>query len=257
MELNAIVPPGTVAPKAEFHAEKALELDDNLAGAYLALGVVKTMRDYDLATRETYYRQALQKNPNYRTARLWLANNYAVQGKFEEAEAEILRAKEIDPLSYGVRMQLAELYWYWRKPDQVIEQANQMLALRPESDGAYGLLARAYAQKRDFDQAFAALEKIPTDNLMRVAVLVAAGRAADAGKLDETILNYEEEKNSPYKAACVYAGLGENDAAFASLEKAYQTRQADLISMKIDPAFESLRDDARFNDLLRQTHLAE
>ena len=85
MEFNAIVPPGTVVALAELHAAKALELDDSLAGAYIALGAVKTMQNYDLQTRENYYKQALLKNPNHRTARLWLSNIYTVQGKFEEA----------------------------------------------------------------------------------------------------------------------------------------------------------------------------
>ncbi len=258
MELNAMVPPQTVAALAESHARRALELDDNLAGAYLALGAVTTMQNYDLAERERFYRLALQKNPNYRTARLWLANNYTVQGKFEEAEAEILRAREIDPLSYGVRMQLAELYWYWRKPDKAIEQAEQMLALKPDDgSGAYSLLARAYLQKNDFDKAFAALEKIPTDSLMRFALLNADGRRDEAGKYAEAFINSGEGKNSPYKVADVYALLGEKEKAFAWLEKAYQMRQADLVSLKIDPAFDDLRDDERYQDLLKRVHLAD
>lgn len=256
MELNAVVPPQTVAPKAEFHANRALELDDSLAGALLALGAVKTMNDYDLATRENYYKMALLKNPNFRTAHLWLANNYTVQGKFEEAEREILRAAEIDPLSVGVRLHLAELYWYWHKPDQVIEQANLILAVSPDDDGAYSLIVRAYVQKEDFDNAFAALEKIPSDNLMRVAFLVAAGRAPEARRFAEAVINSPEAKNSPYKIACVYAGLGDRENAFAWLEKSYRARQADLVSIKIDPAFASLRDDERYADLLRRVNLS-
>ena len=64
------IPPGTAAPKAEFHAQRALILDADLAGAYIVLGVVRTMKNYDLRTREDYYKQALVKNPNHRTARL-------------------------------------------------------------------------------------------------------------------------------------------------------------------------------------------
>ncbi|MGI8786952.1 MAG: winged helix-turn-helix domain-containing protein [Pyrinomonadaceae bacterium] len=258
MELNAVVPPGTVAPLAEAHANKALELDDSLASAMIALGAVKTMNNYDLATREIYYKQALLKNPNHRTAHLWLSTNYTVQGKFEEAEREIFRAQEIDPLSVGVHLTLAELYWYWRKPDKVIEQADLMLAANPnDGDGAYSLIARAYAQKGDFERAFAALEKIPSDNLMRVFIYAAAGRADEARKFAEAFANSEEAKNSPYKVACTYALIGDKDKAFAWLEKSYDLRQADLVSMKIDPALDGLRDDARYQDLLRRVHLAD
>ena len=131
MELNTAVAPGTAAPLAELHANKALAMDDSLAGAYLALGVVKTLTNYDLAERERYYRQALLKQPNHHTAHLWLSAIYTAHGEFAQAEAEALRAQEIDPLSYGVRLTLADIYFYWRKPDKVIEQAELMLVLNP------------------------------------------------------------------------------------------------------------------------------
>lgn len=255
MELNAVVPPGSTALLAESHALKALELDDSLAGAYLALGAVKTISNYDLAERERYYRQALLKNPNYRTAHLWLAVNLTVQGKFAEAETENLRAQELDPLSFGVHLQLAELYWYWRKPDKVIEQAKLMLTISPGNGGANSLLARAYAQQGDFEKAFAALKEIPSDNLMRVFIYAAAGRAAEARTFAEAFAGSDEAKNSPYKVGCVYALTGDKEKAFAWLEKAYQMRQADLVSMKIDPSFDELRGDPRFAELQRHLNL--
>ena len=256
MEFNAVVPPGTVAPQAEFHATKALELDDSLAMAYMVLGAVKTMNNYDLAERERYYQQALLKNPNHRTAHLWLSNLYTVQGKFEQAEREILRAQEIDPLSFGVRLTLTELYYYWRKPDKSIEQANLMLVANPGGEGAYVYLAMAYAQQGDIAQAFAALEKIPSDNLMRVVVLAAAGRIDEARAITEKVAKSDLAKNSPYKVACAYAVSGDKETAFAWLEKSYAARQADLVSLKIDPAFDSFRDDTRYADLLRRVGLA-
>lgn len=255
MEFNAIVPPGSVAPLAESHASRALELDDSLAGAYVALGAVKTMNNYDLAERERYYKVALQKNPNHRTAYLWLANNFTVQGKFQQAEQEILRAQEIDPLSYGVHLTLAELYWYWHKPDRIIEQANFMLTANPGDGGAYGLLARAYAQQGDFENAFLELEKIPADNLMQLTIHVGAGRRHDARVFAERFERSGEAKNSPFKLAGVHSLLGDREAAFEWLEKSYKLRQADLVSLKIDPAFDSLRNDPRYHDLLARLHL--
>ena len=256
MEFNAIVPPGSVAPQAEFHAQKALTLDDSLAGAYHVLGAVKTMRNYDLAERARYYQQALLKNPNNRTARLWLSNIYTARGEFAQAETEILRVREIDPLSLGARLSLAELYLYWRKPDQAIEQANLMLAVSPGSAGAYAYLTMAYAQKGDTAQAFAALEKIPSDHLMRVIVLAAAGRLDEARAITEKIAKSAVAETSPYKVACAYAVSGDKEAAFAWLEKSYALRQADLVSLKIEPACDNLRDDPRYADLLRRVGLA-
>ena len=257
MELNTVVEPGTAAPLAELHATKALELDDSLAGAYLALGVVKTLNNYDLAERERYYRQALLKNPNHRTAHLWLSGIYTARGEFKQAEAEALRAQEIDPLSYGVRLTLADIYFYWRKPDKVIEQSELMLVLRPDDEQAFAWLALANAQKGDFDKAFAYLEKIAPDNGSRVAVLVAAGRIVEARALAGTLANSDAMKNRPYEVAEIYAVIGDKEQAFAWLEKSYQMRQANLVSIKVDPSLDNLHDDARYVDLLRRVRLAD
>jgi TolB-like protein/tetratricopeptide (TPR) repeat protein len=257
MEFNSLVPPGTAAPKAELHAEKALELDGSLAGPYVVLGAVRTMQNYDLKTRESYYQQALLKNPNHRTAHLWLANNFTVQRKFEEAEREILRVQELDPLSFSVRMHLSELYYYWRKPDKSIEQAELMLAASPENKGIYSFLAKAYAEKGEFDKAFAALEKNPTDDINRVYILAWAGRRDEARNITEAFAKSDAGNKNPYCVGAMYAASGEREKALAWLEKSYALRQADLVSMKIDPPLDNLRDDERFQDLLRRVHLTE
>jgi TolB-like protein/DNA-binding winged helix-turn-helix (wHTH) protein/thioredoxin-like negative regulator of GroEL len=257
MELNSLVAPGTTAPQAELHATKALELDDSLAGAYIVLGAVRTMRNYDLKTRESYYKLALQKNPNHRTAHLWLANNFTVQGKFEEAEREILRVQELDPLSPAVRLHLTELYYYWRKPDKSIEQAELLLAANPENNGTFSFMAKAYAQKGEFDKAFAAMDKLPPEDDNRALILAFTGRGEEAGKIIEDLAESNGGSQNPYLVGCLYAAVGKPEKAFAWLEKSYTARQADLVSMKIDPAIDSLRADKRYVDLLRRINLAD
>jgi len=185
MESNSQIPPGTAAPLAEFHANRALELDENLVGGYIALGAAKTMLKYDLAESERYYRQALLKNPNHRTARLWLAYNFTAQGKFADAEREILLVRELDPLSFGVRLNLAELYYYWRKPDKSIEQAELMLLASPGDETAYSLLARNFVQKGEIDEAFAVLKRASPENTARALVLAASGQTDEARKIAE------------------------------------------------------------------------
>ncbi|MEO8074240.1 MAG: winged helix-turn-helix domain-containing protein [Acidobacteriota bacterium] len=257
LELNSVVPPGTAAPKAEFHANKALQSDDSLAGAYLALGAVKTMQNYDLAEREKYYRQALSKSPNNRTAHLWLSNIYTARGEFEQAEAEALRAQEIDPLSIGVHLTLADIYFYWRKPDKIIEQAELMLTAKPDDEQAIIYIILANLQKGDLEKASAELEKIPTNNEMRIAVLAAAGRTDEARKIAETVADSDVAKSNPYRIADNYALLSDKDATFKWLEKSYAMRQANFVSIKVDPYLDNLHDDPRYQDLLRRVHLAD
>ncbi len=257
MESNSHLTPGTAAAKAEFHAQKALDIDDSLPGAYIALGVAKTMRSYDLETQNAYYKRALAKNPNYRTAHLWLANNYTVQARFEEAEREILLVRELDPMSFGVRLNLSELYYYWGNSDKAIEQANLILAEYPDDATSLGLVARANVQKGDLDAAFAAIEKLPASDTNRVIVLAAAGRIEDARKLVEAAKASSTANASPYWIACLYATLGESETAFEWLEKSYQMRQYDLVSLKVDPTLRTLHRDSRYADLLRRLNLGQ
>ncbi len=254
MEVNSQVPPQTAAPLAEFHANRALELDENLVGAYLALGTVKTLRNYDLNERINYYREAIRRQPNYPTARRWLATALLAQGKFEEAEAELLRVQENDPLSFGVRLNLAELYYYWRKPDKTIEQANLMLIANPENTEAHNLLYKAYMQKGLIAEAAEEYRKYNAKN-SSVAILTATGEIEKAKKAAEDYAASKAAQTDPYVVGCLFAGVGEKEKALLWLEKAYELKQSDLISMKVDPAFDSLRGDARFQDLQRRVGL--
>ncbi len=255
LESNSDVAPGTAAPKAEFHAQRALELDDSLAGAYIYLGTARTINNYDINTRDKYYEQALLKNPNHRTGHLWLANDFTVQGKFEDAEREILRVQELDPLSPAVHLHLAELYFYWHKPDKAIEQASQIIAESPNNETALGLIARSHAQKGAIADALAVMEKLPANDGSRAMVLASAGKTDEARKIIEAIIASEKANVSPYYIGCLYAAIGERETAFAWLEKSYAVRQADLVSIKVDPALDSLRSDARYADLLKRVYL--
>lgn len=254
MEMNSQVPPGEAAPLAEFHAHRALAADENLAGAYLALGVVKTLKNYDLNERVRYYREAIRRHPNYLPARRWLSSALLAQGKFAEVEAELLRVQEADPLSYGVRLNLAELYFYWRKPDKAIEQANLMLVANPESAEAHALLGKAYWQKGLLTEAAAEFEKYDPSG-PQISILMATGRNEEARKAAEKLAASERAKISPYAVGCTFAAIGDKEKALAWLEKAYELRQADLVSIKIEPGLDDLRSDPRFADLLRRVGL--
>jgi TolB-like protein/DNA-binding winged helix-turn-helix (wHTH) protein len=257
MEFNSYAPPGTAAPKALFHAEKALTQDDSLAGANIVLGAVKTLKNYDLKEREKYYTQALLKNPNNRTAILWRSNIYLARGEFEKAEAEILKAQEIDPLSNGVYLSLTELYLNWRKPDKAIEQTNMMFMLHPENTDINLFLASAYYQKGEYEKGLSHLEKTSFSHYFKSVFLAKLGRLDEAKKAVEDFAESEEGKRKPYFIAINYAGINDSEKAFVWLEKSFQMREANLVSLKIEPVFDNLRDDVRYIDLLKRLNLAE
>ncbi len=256
MESNGKVTLQSVIEKARFHAEEALKLDENSADAYLALSETRTAENYDLPLRESILRQAVGKNPNHRLARMWLANTLTVQGEFAEAESELLQAQELDPLSAGVRLNLGELYIYWRKPEAAIREAGLIDNTIPSVTFSDWILAKAYILKGDYAQAKKYVDKLPDDEIVQITWLLKTGDTDAARTRLKKLEISETGKTSPYSIGYLHAALGHRDEAFAWLEKAYQLRQADLVSMKVEPLLDGVRDDARYQDLLRRVNLA-
>jgi len=259
MDSNSMVTPRSVIEKAEYHANEALKIDENSIGALLVLSETKTNKNYDLELRENLLRQAVEKNSNHLRARMWLANILTVQGKFAEAENELLYAEQIDPLSPGVRLNLSELYLYWRKPEKTLEQADFQLDQNPTNASALWMKTRAYLQTGDIEKAQAVWDKLSDSdkNETSIEFLIKAGKTDGARMEIEKLAATKKGEISPYIIGCFYAEIGDREKALAWLEKSFEARQADLISMKIDPALDSLHDDARYQDLLRRVHLAD
>lgn len=259
MDSNSLVPPRSVIEKAEFHADEALKIDENSVDALLVLSETKTDRNYDLESRENLLRQAVEKNPNHKRARMWLANILTARGKYAEAEIQLLHAQQIDPLSPGVRLNLSELYLYWRMPEKTIEQADLQLDQNATNASALWMKARAYLQIGDVEKAKIFWDKLPDTDKDETSIefVIKTGNSDEAQSQIEKLAASEKGKTSPYLIGCLYAKIGDREKALAWLEKSYAARQADLISMKIDPALDDLRDDARYQDLLRRVHLTE
>lgn len=259
MDANSIVPPRSVIEKAESHANEALKIDVNSVDALLVLSQTKTTENYDLDLRENLLRQAVEKNPNHFRARAWLANVLTVQGKFAEAEKELFYAQQIDPLSPTVRLNLSELYLYWRKPEKTLEQADLQLDQNPSNASALWMKARTYLQTGDIGRAKEFWDKLSDSDKDETSIefLIKAGKTDEARMEIEKLAATKKGETSPYIIGCFYAEIGDREKALAWLEKSYAARQADLISIKIDPALDGLHDDAHYQDLLRRVHLAD
>ncbi|MEP7339704.1 MAG: tetratricopeptide repeat protein [Acidobacteriota bacterium] len=257
METNSMAPPRSMVGKAKESAHKAIALDASLAAPYAALGLLAAFSDRDWAGGERYFEQALAANPNYAIAHAWYANTLLAQGKFAKAESQYLRAHDLDPLNTGFLNNLAETYYYWRQPDRCLAQAAKVLELEPANGWALFNRTRCYAQQGRFDEALQAAQKTdhqpPTD---RLAIFAQSGRLAEARELLPFVIK-EHSKTAPYIVASAYAALGDQESAFTWLQKAADQQQADLVSLKIDPAFDSLRADPRYAALLLRVGLPE
>ncbi len=250
-----------VYPKAKDYAQRAVELDGTLAEAYTALADVEIKYDQDWRSGERDFVRAIQLNANYATAHLWYAEDYLTfAGKTEEAVAEVKKAQEIEPLSPVVGTIVAETYFVARNYDETIREAKRVLEMEPTFVPALAQLGMAYEQKGMFPEAIAAFQKgIEISNSsfaygLKVNLAHAyalSGRKSEARNiLSEMLAESRKHYFPPCGIALVYTGLGEKDSALEWLERCGQVEN--LPNLRVDPRFDSLRTDRRFQELLRK-----
>jgi DNA-binding winged helix-turn-helix (wHTH) protein/TolB-like protein/Tfp pilus assembly protein PilF len=256
---------GGLAPKEAYTqarraAMRALELDEGLAEAHAALGLIKTSYDWDWPGAEREYRRALELNPNYETAHQWYAEYLSGQGRHREAIAEIRRAKEINPVSLIINAVEVSILYIAREYDQAISQGQKALEMEPHFAEVYGYLRRSYDQKGMYKEAIAARQmhrKLAGLDAEETAALREAAAATSAGvywqkRLEQQAEEAKRDLSTAVDMAEIYAQLGEKDRAFASLERAYEERSVMMMYLKVLPNFDPLRSDPRYADLLRR-----
>ena len=244
--------------RARAAAAKALELDAGLAEAHVSLAGIYDDYDHRWADAEAEYREALRLNANYPTAHQWYANHLMGQGRSAEAQARILRARELDPLSLIIQVNVANIFLLSREYDRAIAECRKALEMEPNFVTARWVLGRAYEFSGQFpeavDQFQRGLAVEPESTLLRAALarayaLSGARRRAES-LLGELSATASQRYVSRVDLALVHAALGQIDEAFASLEQAVRER-GKLMYPKVDPGYDSLRGDPRFGALLR------
>jgi TolB-like protein/Tfp pilus assembly protein PilF len=259
---NALAP-AEAYPKGKAAALKALELDDSLAEPHATLGVVKRDFEWDWAGALEEFQRAIELNPGYVEAFHWRSTLLAMLGKHAEALLEKKKALAMDPLSVVIRTDLARMFYFHREYDRAIEQYRAALDMDPNFSSAHLWLAQVYEQRGLFDEALVELEagcRLYGDSVYAAARL-GQGYAL-AGKKDEAraVLNHltqcsTQKYVSPHDIAMIHVGLNENDRAFEWLGKAMEERSVGLGYLNVEPQWDALRSDPRFQQLLRQIGL--
>ena len=244
--------------KARLAARKALELDSSLAEAHASLAFTRCWYEWDFEGAETEYEKAIALNPNYATAHHWYGEFLVLMGRFDEGFRQLKRAQEIDPLSLVINADIGKMHFFARRPDQAIDQLKKTIELNPDFPISHLFIAMAYRQKGMYDEAFKELEeegKVSEGRTIFPAVLAycyaVAGKRTEARRLLEELAHSATE----FEIALIHVGLGDNDQAFAWLEKAYYKRDPFLLYLKVDPNLDSLRADSRFQSLLTRLNL--
>ncbi len=254
-----VLSPRDAFPKAKAAVLKALELDPRLAEAHTSLAYIQSNYDHDWSAAEAEFRRAIELNPNYVTAHHWYALFLRDSARMEEAKAEIRRAMEVDPLSLIVNDAAGAIFYNAREYDRALEQYRKTLEMDPNFLPAHREIGFSYEQQGDYDKAVAELQNARqlAPNDMHVLgwlghVYAVSGKGSEAQKLLDELRKRSRSGYVPaYSWGLIYTGLGNKDQAFAWLKKACDERDDWLATLKVDPRFDSLRSDPRFQNLLR------
>jgi serine/threonine-protein kinase len=256
--------PAEVWPKAAASAKTAVILDDFSAEAHTSFALVKATQDWDWAGAESEFQRAISLNPKYATAHHWYAAScLAPLGRLAEALEEITLAQSLDPVSSIVARDVAMIHYHRRDFETALEQCDHTIELNPHFAPAYWLLGLIQAHRRDFDESIAALQRAvhlsPQTPRIHGALgrtFALSGRRKRALEVLRKLESYASERYvSPLEFAWIQFALGDIDLGFDWLTKACEDRSFDLISLKVDPRFDPLRDDERFIAMPRKLGL--
>jgi len=260
---NSYLPPHEAFPKAKAYAAKALEIDETLGEAHTSMAALRLFYDWNWAEAERELKRALVLNPNNAGAHDIYSAYLWVMGRPDEAMAETKRAQELDPLSLMFSTNVGNDSYYARQYDEAIAQLEKTIDLDPQYYRGYLWLGHAFEQKKMYREAIETFQNGMSRAQPHPQLISSLARAyALAGERDKAQQALAELREvskrryiSPYLFAVVYDGLGDKEQTFAWLNKAYQDRSFWLIWLKVEPRFDSLRDDPRFQDLLRRIGL--
>jgi tetratricopeptide (TPR) repeat protein len=219
--------------------------------------------EWDWAGAEKEFKRAIELNPGYPTAHSWYGEYLMVLGRFDEALTEMNRASELNPLAPALNLALGYRFYYAHEYPQAIDQIQKTLAMEATFVPAHVYLGRAYEQKGTYPVAIAEMRKALDLSEGDTNELAALGHAyalshqeAEAKKiLDQLKERSQQTYVQPSLIALIHVGLGDKNQAFDWLQKAYEDRSAGLLYLKVDPAFDSVRSDLRFVDLLHRVGL--
>jgi TolB-like protein/DNA-binding winged helix-turn-helix (wHTH) protein/Tfp pilus assembly protein PilF len=259
-----ILAPDESFPKARAAAQKALELDDNLAEAHAAMALVLHAYDRDWRGSEREIHRAIQLNPSYATAHHWHAMFLSEMGHHAEAIAEIRLARSLDPLSPRINANCGNVLFVARQYDQAIQELQKALEVFPDDPAANMFLGDALSAVGRHEEAIAQVRRglilggaDPERTPEFARILARAGKRQEAEQVLKAALqarNRGEYVPAP-QLAVAYAALGDKDEAFAWLEKGYAEHDTDMNALRVVAVWDPIRSDPRFAALLHKMNM--
>jgi Tfp pilus assembly protein PilF len=249
-------------PEAAAHAEpniaRALEIDNSLAQAHNALAEFKYQYEYDWKGAEAEFKTAIDLNPNV----AWIHQAYGwflmSDGRFDEATAEMERARQLDPSSMSLEAARGRLFYFSRQYDRAIQHYQEMLSREPDDSSIQYALYWVYIRKGMYAEALDMFLKNQRAGGMPEKVerelrdaFASGGWVGYQRKVLAEMERPDKEGNvAPERLAETYLQVGDKEKAFLWLEKVFDAHDISIVQFKVDPAYDILRDDPRYDQLL-------
>ena len=254
--------PRDVFPKAKAAASRALGIDATLTDARASLGYVRLYYEWDWPGAEKDFQAVLQQNPTYTTGYLYYGNYLCVMGEFAGSAAAFEKGRELDPLSLIINTGVGWALYFARQYEEAIGSLRRTLEIDANFVLARAVLGLSYLQLGRVQEALSELQAAsdlsgasPFYRALLGHGFASTGNSAEARNI---LLQLQEQSThfyvSSFCAAEIYVGLGQIEHAIQSLEKAYEDRARELVMLNIEPRFDPLRSDARFQNLLARMH---
>lgn len=258
------LPPQEAFPRAKAEALRALQADQSLAEAHESLATVKFLYDWDFPGAEKESQRAILLDPNSINAHAGYSDFLVAMGRPDEAIAEKVRNRQIDPLSLSAVVGIGWEQYLAGRYDLAIENARSVLAVDPNDYHARLCLGLSLEQKGQFSAAIVELQKatdLSNNNVWINFVAHAKALAGDKSGAEKILADLLAVSRrtyvSPWCFMWIYAGLGDNDQTLFWLEKCYQGREHDMVFARVWPMSESLRSDPRYKDLIHRVGLPQ
>ncbi len=255
-----VLPPAQTWTDARWTAEKAVAIDDSLAEGHSALGGVKLLYEWDWPGADRELKRAIELNPNYADAHELTGYYYWVTGQLDTAIAELRRAQELAPLSAIITLDVAQALYYQGRYDEALEMSLKARELDPDFPPPLFLPGQAYERKGMYPKAIteceSAIEKYGRQPQF-LATLGFAYGASGKRREAEAIVNeletsWRRHYFSPVNIALVHTALGNKDRALFWLAKGVEGRDPQMIWLRLEPQFESIHADPRFQALFQR-----
>jgi DNA-binding winged helix-turn-helix (wHTH) protein/TolB-like protein/lipoprotein NlpI len=259
----SIMPPREAMPKAEAAVQKALSIDDSLAEAHASLGYIKFTYDWDWAGAEQEFQRAIALNPLYDTAHHWYSHELMALGRQDEAIAQSRLALQISPSDTVMNEHMGWTYLMMRSYDPAIQAARKALEMDPNFLLAHRVTALAYLYEGNNEKAIEEFQKAvdlthgdPVARAYLARGYAFSGKRREAQQTLKDLIDVSRTQYiPPNEIAAVYAALGDLSSAMGWLNRSYEERATALPYVKVDRAYDSLRADPGFNDLLQRLRL--